>query len=106
MASINCSINNCSNNNSGVCCSPKVSISGKKSHTSTHTSCNSFIDSSNNNFSNDTSNSTACNFINCNVKTCSYQAGTVCSLNNISVTSQNQNPNSISDTYCLSFQRK
>ncbi len=103
MATITCSINNCSNNDLNVCYASKVSINGKRSHTSSHTNCSSFIDNGNGSFSNNASNSSACNFVSCNVKTCANQAGTVCSLNNISVNAFSDKPNTTSQTHCSSF---
>ncbi len=106
MSSVNCNISNCANNDKGSCFAGKISINGKRSHTSTHTNCSSFIDGSNSGFTNNADNSTPCSFVECNVKTCTYQAGTVCSLNNIAVTTLSGKPNSTSDTYCSSFKGK
>ena len=44
--------------------------------------------------------------IGCNVKTCAYNAGNVCSLNNIAVTSSADSANLYSETYCSSFKCK
>ena len=106
MSNVNCNVNNCSNNDKGVCYAGKISVSGKRSHTSTHTNCSSFIDASNASFSNSADNSAPCSFVECNVKTCTYQAGTVCSLNNIAVTSLAGKPNNTADTYCSSFKSR
>ena len=89
MSSINCNVNNCGHNDSGMCYASKISINGKKSRTSTHTCC-----SSNN------------TFIGCNVKTCVNNAGTVCVLSNIGVTTSAPRTNAASETYCSSFKCK
>ena len=60
-------------------------------------------------YSNLTSNTCtngSCDYIGCNVKTCAYNAGNVCSLNNISVTSSADSANLYSETYCSSFKCK
>ena len=84
MARIGCNVLNCSHNDSGVCYANRISITGKKAHTSNHTCCSSFLDQST--YSNLTSNTCtngSCDYIGCNVKTCAYNAGNVCSLNNM-----------------------
>ena len=87
MARIGCNVLNCSHNDSGVCYANRISITGKKAHTSNHTCCSSFLDQST--YSNLTSN-----------------AGNVCSLNNIAVTSSADSANLYSETYCSSFKCK
>ena len=56
MARIGCNVLNCSHNDSGVCYANRISITGKKAHTSNHTCCSSFLDQST--YSNLTSNTT------------------------------------------------
>lgn len=107
MSSINCSVINCSHNNSGLCYSNKIAINGKKSRTSTNTCCSSFLDSTNHGaLTNSFNNNSPCSFIGCNVKTCLHNAGVVCVLNNISVTTNTPKPNSSSQTCCSSFKCK
>ena len=43
MARIGCNVLNCSHNDSGVCYANRISITGKKAHTSNHTCCSSFL---------------------------------------------------------------
>lgn len=104
MSSVNCNVINCSHNDSGMCYANKIAVNGKKSHTSTHTCCSSFIESSDNLSS--SNNDRPCSFIGCNVKTCTHNAGVVCALNNIAVTSKTPRPNDLSETYCSSFKCK
>ena len=106
MSNINCNVINCAHNDSNICCASKISINGKKSRTSTHTCCNTFVEASNGNFSNSIDNSSADTFIGCNVKTCINNAGTVCVLSNIGVTTSSLRTNSSSETYCSSFKCK
>ena len=54
MARIGCNVLNCSHNDAGVCYANRISITGKKAHTSNHTCCSSFLDQST--YSNLTSN--------------------------------------------------
>ncbi|MGL6107956.1 DUF1540 domain-containing protein [Romboutsia sp.] len=107
MSSINCSVVNCSHNDSGICYANKISINGKKSHTSTHTCCTSFLDSANySNLTNSMNNDGPCSSIGCNVKTCNNNVGNMCALNNIAVTSNNIKANLYSETHCSSFKCK
>ena len=86
MSSINCNVNNCGHNDGGMCYASKISINGKKSRTSTHTCCNTFVEESNGSFTN--------------------SAGTVCVLSNIGVTTSAPRTNAASETYCSSFKCK
>lgn len=106
MSSINCNVNNCGHNDSGICYANKISINGKKSHTSTHTCCNTFVEESNESFTNNIDNSSNNTMIGCNVKTCVNNAGTVCVLSNIGVTTSAPITNAASETYCSSFKCK
>lgn len=106
MSNINCNVINCAHNDSNVCCASKISINGKKSRTSTHTCCNTFVEGSNKDFTNSVDNPNNDTFIGCNVKTCINNAGTVCILNSIGVTTSSLRTNSTSETYCSSFQCK
>lgn len=108
MPKIGCSVMNCSHNNEGTCYANRVSISGKKARTSNHTCCGSFLDKANySTLTNNTDCGGECSIVGCNVKTCSYNAsGTVCSLNDISVTSDTPKTNIYSETHCSSFKCK
>ena len=107
MGRISCNVVNCSHNDSGVCYSNKINVSGKKARTSNHTCCGSFLDVANySNLTNNTNGGGSCNIINCNVKTCTHNAGTVCALNNIAVTSNVGKANLYSETYCSRFKCK
>ena len=106
MSSINCNVNNCGHNDGGMCYASKISINGQKSRTSTHTCCNTFVEESNGSFTNSADNSSNNTFIGCNVKTCVNNAGTVCVLSNIGVTTSAPRTNAASETYCSSFKCK
>ena len=105
MAKINCSVINCSHNDRGICYANQISVSGKKAHSSVHTCCSSFLDSSNySNLTNNTNNDGLCELLSCNVKTCNHNCNNACTLNSISVTSNNTRVNLYSETYCSSFE--
>ena len=107
MSSISCSVINCSHNDSGLCYANQLSISGKKSLTSLHTSCISFLDEScYSSLTNNTNDDRPCSTILCNVKTCAYNTNNLCTLNNISITSENIKVNLYSKTYWSSFSHK
>lgn len=104
MSCIHCNVINCSHNDSGLCYANQISINGKKSLTSTHTYCSSFLDELNhNNLTNNTNDDNLCSVILCNVRTCSHNKGNLCLLNNISIASENLKANLYSETYCSSF---
>ncbi|WP_455539968.1 DUF1540 domain-containing protein [Terrisporobacter sp.] len=107
MPSIGCNINNCAHNTNGTCHANKISVNGKKARTSNNTCCSSFVSESGySNFTNSTSDSNPCNSLNCNVRTCINNAGRVCALKDVSITSHGNNTSSLSETYCGSFKCK
>lgn len=107
MARIGCNVLNCSHNDGGTCYANKISVNGKKARTSNHTCCSSFLDQSTySTLTNNTNDDGPCNIIGCNVKTCAYNAGNICALNDIAVTSNVGRANLYSETYCSSFKCK
>ena len=107
MASVGCSVNNCAHNTNGTCYANKISVNGKKARTSNNTCCSSYVSESGyNSFTSSTLDNTPCNFINCNVKTCTNNAGSICALRDIVITSHADNANLLSETYCGSFRCK
>ena len=107
MAAINCNINNCAHNTNGTCYANKISVNGKKARTSNNTCCSSFVNESGySNLTNSTLDSNPCNSLNCTVKTCVNNAGNICALRDVSITSHADNANLLSETYCGSFRCK
>ena len=107
MPAINCNINNCAHNTNGTCYANKISVNGKKARTSNNTCCSSFVNESGySNLTNSTLDSNPCNSLNCTVKTCVNNAGNICALRDISITSHADNANLLSETYCGSFRCK
>ncbi|MCI5630301.1 MAG: DUF1540 domain-containing protein [Clostridiales bacterium] len=107
MPAINCNINNCAHNTNGTCYANKISVNGKKARTSNNTCCSSFVNESGySNLTNSTLDSNPCNSLNCTVKTCVNNAGNICALRDVSITSHADNANLLSETYCGSFRCK
>ena len=107
MPAINCNINNCAHNTNGTCYANKISVNGKKARTSNNTCCSSFVNESGySNLTNSTLDSNPCNSLNCTVKTCVNNAGNICALRDVSITSHADNSNLLSETYCGSFRCK
>ena len=107
MPAINCNINNCAHNTNGTCYANKISVNGKKARTSNNTCCSSFVNESGySNLTNSTLDSNPCNSLNYTVKTCVNNAGNICALRDVSITSHADNANLLSETYCGSFRCK
>ena len=107
MPAINCNINNCAHNTNGTCYANKISVNGKKARTSNNTCCSSFVNEYGySNLTNSTLDSNPCNSLNCTVKTCVNNAGNICALRDVSITSHADNANLLSETYCGSFRCK
>ena len=107
MPAINCNINNCAHNTNGTCYANKISVNGKKARTSNNTCCSSFVNEAGySNLTNSTLDSNPCNSLNCTVKTCVNNAGNICALRDVSITSHADNANLLSETYCGSFRCK
>lgn len=103
MPTIGCNVNNCSYNNGGICYANRISVNGKRARTSNNTCCSSFSNESS--LSNNTADN-PCGYLNCNVKTCANNAGEICALHDVAITSSSENPNLYSDTYCSSYRCK
>ncbi|MGL5717972.1 MAG: DUF1540 domain-containing protein [Paraclostridium sp.] len=107
MSNINCSVNNCSHNNSGVCYANRVNISGRQANSSSNTACGSFLNTSvYSTLTNNTNNAGPCSCICCNVSNCTNNCNNLCTLQNISVSPDSQQTNLYSETSCSSFECK
>lgn len=107
MPAIGCNVNNCAHNTNGTCFANKIAVNGKKARTSNNTCCSSFVNQSGyNNFTSSTVDDSPCNRLNCTVKTCANNAGNICALRDVSITSHTDNANLLSETYCGSFRCK
>ena len=73
MNKINCSVNNCSNNNSGTCYANRVNVGGKGAQKCCDTCCGSFLDKDNySTLTNNTNSKGACDCLVCEATTCYY----------------------------------
>lgn len=107
MPIVGCSVNNCAHNSNGTCHAGKVSVNGKKARTNNNTCCSSFLNESGyDSFTNSAMNEGPCNSLSCNVKTCTNNAGNICALHDVSITSNTDNTNLSSETFCNSFRCK
>lgn len=107
MTLVGCNVNNCAYNSNGNCFANKISVNGKKARTSNNTCCSSFVNESGySNFSNSSSDNNQCGYVSCNVKTCVNNAGNICALRDVAITSNVDSANTSSETYCGSFRCK
>ncbi len=107
MSKINCSVSDCSHNNSGTCYANRVNISGKQAKSIENTACASFLNRSvYSNLTNNTNDSGACSCLCCNVSSCTYNSNNLCSLEDINVSSDSSPTNLYTETSCSSFESK
>ncbi|MGN0145007.1 MAG: DUF1540 domain-containing protein [Clostridium sp.] len=103
MQRINCDVNNCSHNNSGVCYSNVVDIGGKNACTDCGTCCGSFLNkSSYGDLTSNTNNSGACDCLVCTVESCRHNSNKLCDLQSINVSGSNSEI--YTETSCKSFE--
>lgn len=103
MNKINCSVNNCSHNASGVCHSNRVNIVGFGAVESKDTCCGSFLDERNySTLTNNTNSTGPCDCLVCKAEDCLYNKNKECTLDAINVGSGESNI--YTETCCESFQ--
>ena len=105
MQKINCDVNNCSHNKSGVCYSNRVDIGGMTSSTSNDTCCGSFLDKKlYSDLTNNTNSSSSCDCLICKVTNCVHNENSLCDLSSINVSGSGAKL--YSETNCESFETK
>jgi hypothetical protein len=105
MKSINCDVNNCSHNKSGVCYSNRVDIGGISASSECGTCCGSFLNKDlYSDLTNNTNSTVNCNSLVCNAKNCSYNCNNLCDLNSINVSGTAAQI--YAETKCSSFKAK
>ena len=105
MNKIDCSVNNCSHNNSGTCYANRVNVGGKGAKAACDTCCGSFLDKDNySKLTNNTNSNKGCDCLVCEVTTCSYNDNKLCSADCISVSGDNANI--YTETNCNTFKIK
>ncbi|BCZ46737.1 hypothetical protein psyc5s11_28040 [Clostridium gelidum] len=86
MQQINCDINNCSHNKSGICYSSRANIGGINVLSKSGTWCDSFSGKYLDNIiTNNTNTNTQCDYITCEVENCIHNTNTLCNLQYISI---------------------
>lgn len=86
MQQINCNINNCSHNKSGICYSSRTDIGGGSVLSQSGTWCNSFSSKNlHNSLNNNASTDSQCGYLTCEVKKCIHNTNTLCNLQSINV---------------------
>ena len=105
MQKINCDVNNCSHNKSGVCYSNVVDIGGMNACSDSGTCCGSFLNKAL--YSDLTSNSNSdsqCDCLVCKVESCTHNCNSRCDLQSINVCGSNSQI--YAETKCESFESK
>lgn len=103
MQKINCDVNNCSHNNSGVCYSNRVDISSS-SATDNDTCCGSFLDKKHySDLTNNTNSTGCCDCLICKATECIHNENCNCSLSSINVSGSRANI--YTETCCESFEK-
>lgn len=105
MQKINCDVNNCSHNKSGVCYSNVVDIGGMNASSDSGTCCGSFLNKAL--YSDLTSNSNSdsqCDCLVCKVESCTHNCNSCCDLQSINVCGSNSQI--YAETKCESFESK
>lgn len=104
MQKINCDVNNCSYNKSGICFSDRVDIGGKTACHKHDTCCGSFLDEKHySNLTNVTKEEGPCNCIVCQVESCIHNNNKLCNLNSIDVSGNEAKI--YTETNCESFSK-
>lgn len=105
MTKINCNVDNCSHNKTGVCFSNRVNIGGLTSTCADNTCCGSFLDKRNySDLTNNTNSSGPCDALVCKVDNCSHNCNRLCDLSSINVSGTDVKI--YSEAHCESFESK
>lgn len=105
MQKINCDVNNCSHNKSGVCYSNRVDIGGLNASSACGTCCGSFLNKSlYSDLTNNTNSNGQCDCLICTVESCKHNCNSLCNLESINVSGSNSQI--YSETECSSFNQK
>ena len=102
MQQINCYINHCSHNKSGICYSSRVNIGGANVSSKSGTWCDSFSSKTlYNSLTNNANSDRQCDYLTCEVKNCSHNVNTFCKLQFIEVSGTKSSI--YAQTKCSSF---
>ena len=105
MQEINCNVNNCSHNKSGVCYSNRVDIGGISANSERGTCCGSFLNKSlYSALTNNTNSTMQCDSLICKAENCAYNDNKLCDLKSINVSGSKAQI--YAETDCASFNSK
>lgn len=105
MQKINCDVNNCSHNNSGICYSNRVDIGGLNACTDSGTCCGSFLNKAlYGDLTSNVHSGGSCDCLVCKVESCTHNCNTLCDLQSINVSGNNSEI--YTETCCKSFECK
>ncbi|WP_296647368.1 DUF1540 domain-containing protein [Romboutsia sp. 13368] len=90
MNKINCSVENCSHNSSGVCYANRIDVGSKGATDEDQTCCGSFLDRKHySTLTNNTNDDGPCDCIVCTAENCTYNNNKLCTADVIQVTGDN-----------------
>ena len=104
MEKINCEVNNCSHNSSGVCYANRVNIGDNGCGSCDETCCGSFLNRKlYSDLTNNTNGGGKCDVLVCKASVCKYNKNQLCSLDQINVSGESVTI--YTETYCSSFEK-
>ena len=105
MQIINCDVNNCSHNKSGVCYSNRVDIGGISANSECGTCCGSFLNKAlYSALTNNTNSTKQCDSLICKAENCAHNYNKLCDLQSINVSGSKAQI--YAETDCVSFNSK
>ena len=105
MNKINCTVENCSHNDTGVCYANRIDVGGKGATDACETCCGSFLDKRHySTLTNNTNSQGACDCLVCDVMNCAYNDNKLCTAETINVSGVNVNI--YGETNCETFKQK
>lgn len=103
MQKINCDVNSCSHNKSGICYSNRVDIGGMSASSSFGTCCGSFLNKDlYSDLTSNTNSENQCDSLICTAEACSHNENKLCNLSCINVSGSKSQI--YSETECASFE--
>ena len=105
MNKINCNVENCSHNSTGICYANRINVGGKGATDAYETCCGSFLDKRHySTLTNNTNADGPCDCIVCSAENCTYNNNKLCYAETIQVSGDNVNM--YTEAMCSTFQTK
>lgn len=105
MNKINCSVENCSHNSTGVCYANRIDVGGKGVTDACETCCGSFLDKRQySTLTNNTNTDGPCDCIVCSAEKCAYNDNKLCTADTIQV--NGHDTKIYTETICSTFKVK